>query len=768
LISPRTSFGWLGLVVGLTVGSCPCRAEAPGEQRAVLALRVNEQPKGEVIALLRGLDVFVGVAELEAAGVLGFVGDRETIGGQPQVSLLSLSPEIRFALDEKELDLRLTVAPSRLRATSVNIHTGAPKGMVLSRDSSAFLNYSVNTSDFRGISGFGEAGWNVRGNLLYSGVSRNADGAFVRGLSNFTMDDPGRMRRWTLGDRFAETGSLGGGAFLGGVSLTRNFDLDPYFVRFPQYGLSGAVSTPSTVDVYVNGTFVRREALPPGQFDLQNVPVSAGSGSTRLVLRDAFGNEREIASPYYFSTGVLSKGLSDYSYNVGFVRENLATRSADYAGLAFLGRHRVGVTNGLTLGARLEATGDLVSGGPTLTARLPFGEIELAAAASRDRSVTGGAGSLGFTYIGRPVSFGAAVRALSNHYAYTSLSAAQDRTVAEWQGFLGTQLGRRVGLSAQYRSSTMRDGDRRADASLSVSAQLTNRSYAFVSAGRSQAGRGWATAFSVGVSYSLGPSARADVSYQRSQDGSFAVAEVQRPLSRDTGLGYLIQGREGEDSQSGLARLQYQTAFGRYEASYAQTGGQNQTSFNASGGLVAIGGSLYATRAVAQSFALIRVPGLGGVRGFASNQEVGRTSESGDLLVPDLLAYYGNRLSIEDQDVPLDYAIDATEKVVAPPQRGGAIVSFPVRKIQSVTGTLIVREGRVAVVPASGELTVKVGERESASPIGSGGEFYLENVPAGRHPAKVEYRGGVCRFVLVVPPSAESFLNVGAVVCEVP
>ncbi|HEY3122873.1 MAG TPA: fimbria/pilus outer membrane usher protein, partial [Thermoanaerobaculia bacterium] len=406
-MSLRKSFGRLGLAIALAVGTCPSRAETPGDQKAVLVLRVNDQPKGEVIALLRGLDVFVGVAELEKAGVLKFDGNRETIGGQPQVSLLSLAPDIRFALDEKELDLRLTVAPSRLRATSVNLRTGAPKGMVLSRDSSAFLNYSLNTSDFRGISGFGEAGWNVRGNLLYSSVSVNADGALVRGLSNFTMDDPGRMRRWTLGDRFAETGSLGGGAFLAGVGLARNFDLDPYFVRFPQFGLSGAVSTPSTVDVYVNGTFVRREVLPPGQFDLQNVPVSAGSGSTRLVLRDAFGNEREIASPYYFSTGVLAKGLSDYSYNVGFVRENLATRSADYAGLAFLARHRVGVTNGLTLGARLEATRDLVSGGPTLTARLPFGEIELAAAASRDKGVTGGAGSLGFSYIGRPVSFGA-------------------------------------------------------------------------------------------------------------------------------------------------------------------------------------------------------------------------------------------------------------------------------------------------------------------------------------------------------------------------
>jgi outer membrane usher protein len=745
-------------------------AEFPGrsgaDQSGVFALRVNERAKGDVVAFLRGSDVLVPVAELEAAGLHGFSGKREMIEGRLYVSLLSLGPRIGFTLDEVDVALRLSVSSDRLGSTRIDLGSGPPQGMVLSRDSSAFLNYSLTTSDFQGISGFGEAGWNVRGNLLYSSVSRSADGIFVRGLTNFTVDDPARMRRWTMGDRFAETGALGGGAFVGGISLSRNFELDPYFVRFPRFGLSGAVSTPSTVDVYVNGILVRREELPPGQFDLESVPVSAGSGSTRLVVRDAFGNERQIASPYYFSTGVLAKGLSDYSYNLGLVRENLSTESADYEQVAFLGRHRVGITNGLTLGARLEASRDLVSGGPTLTARLPFGEIDLAAAASRDNGVTGAAGSLGFTYIGRPVSFGAAVRALTDHYSHTSLPAARDRSMMEVQGFLGTQVTRRVSLSAQYRSSDLRDGGRRREASLSASAQLTRRSHGYVSASRLQAERGkWTTGFSVGFSYSLGSLTTASVSYQRIGDEDFAVAEVQRPLTRGTGAGYLVQLRDGEGGRSGLARLQYQGAFGRYEASYDRLRGNDRTTLTATGGLVAIGGSLYATRAVQQSFALIRVPGIAGVRGFSSNQEVGRTTDSGELLVPDLLPYYGNRLSISDQDVPIEYAIDATERVVAPPHRGGALVSFPVRKVRSVTGVLAVSEGSTVVVPASGELIVQVDGIENSSPVGNGGEFYFESVPAGRHPATVTFQGGSCRFILDVPRSSETFLDLGRIVC---
>jgi outer membrane usher protein len=747
--------------------------ESPGksgkEQRGVFALRVNERATGDVVAYLRGSDVLVAVADLEAAGILGFTGTRESIDGRISVSLRSLLPGIGFTLDEEEVALKLQVSADRFGSSRIDLGSRQPDGMVLSRDSSAFLNYSLTTSDFSRISGFGEVGWNVRGNLLYSSVSRTGDGAFVRGLTNFTVDDPSRMRRWTLGDGFAETGTLGGGAFVGGVSLSRNFDLDPYFVRFPRFGLSGAVTTPSTVDVYVNGVLVRREELPPGQFDLENVPVSAGSGSTQLVMRDAFGNERQIASPYYFSTGVLAKGLSDYSYNLGLVRQDLSTESARYRQLAFLARHRLGLTNGLTLGARLEASRDLVSGGPNLTARLPFGEIDLAVAGSRDDAVSGAAGSFGFTHIGRLVSFGAAVRALSDHYSHTSLPAATDRAVMELQGFLGTQVSRRVSLSAQYRSSDMRDGGRRREASLSSSAQLSQRSHGYVSASRLQAEKGkWRTGFSVGFSYSLGPLVTASVSYQRVADETSAITEVQKPLTRGIGAGYLVQLRDGAGGGSGFARLQYQGAFGRYEVSYDRLGKDDRTTVTATGGVVAIGGSLYATRAVQESFALIRVPGIEGVRGFSSNQEIGRTSGSGEILVPDLLSYYGNRLSISDQDVPIDYAIDGTEKVVAPPHRGGAVISFPVRKVRSVTGVLSVRAGSTVTVPASGELTVRIDGATSSSPLGSGGEFYFESLPAGRHPATVEYGEGTCRFDFEIPASNESFLDVGQVVCGKP
>ena len=123
------------------------------------------------------------------------------------------------------------------------------------------MNYSVNWHNFKSLDAFAETGVSFHGNLLYASGSRDAQGRFTRGLTSYTVDDREHLTRWVVGDDFASAGTLGGALLLGGVGVSRNFELDPYFVRYPTFGLSGAVMTPSTADVYVNGAIVRREQL---------------------------------------------------------------------------------------------------------------------------------------------------------------------------------------------------------------------------------------------------------------------------------------------------------------------------------------------------------------------------------------------------------------------------------------------------------------------------------------------------------------------------
>jgi hypothetical protein len=187
------------------------------------------------------------------------------------------------------------------------------------------------------------------------------------------------------------------------------------------------------------------------------------------------------------------------------------------------------------------------------------------------------------------------------------------------------------------------------------------------------------------------------------------------------------------------------------------------------GGLAVVGGSFNLTRPIEGGFALIRVPGSAGVRGTESNQVVGRTNAKGDLLVTDLLPYYGNVLGIEDSDLPLDYDVQETRRVVAPPYRGGALVTFEARRASAVFGTILLDDGSATKAPARG--LVRLLDSAGESPVGMRGEFFFETLEPGPHRAEVVYRGIPCRFTFTVPPATErraGITKVGEVRCQVP
>ena len=119
--------------------------------------------------------------------------------------------------------------------------------------------------------------------------------------------------------------------------------------------------------------------------------------------------------------------------------------------------------------------------------------------------------------------------------------------------------------------------------------------------------------------------------------------------------------------------------------------------------------------------------------------------------------------------MPLNYTIAATEKLIAPPYRGGAVVSFPIRRMQSIFGKIVLKNrAGTLVAPAYGQLLSVHGKGgQSESPIGKHGEFYLENLAAGRFAATVNYKDKVCAFAIEIPDSNESEIDLGTVACHV-
>jgi outer membrane usher protein len=732
-------------------------------------MTINQVEKGEVLVVLRGQDVLVGVRTLEELGIHSFTGSRESIGGETFVSLGSLAPAITFEFDERALALRLSARPEMLDSVVRSLASGRPPDIEFRRDTSAFANYAINLRDADSYDVFTDLGFSTRGAFLGTTVSAASHRQLTRGITSATFDQRQDLRRIVVGDAFANGGLLGGGMLLGGVSVSKAYAVDPYFVRYPTFNLSGAITTPSIAEIYVNDRLVRTEQLAPGQFALSQLPITTGRNDARVIIRDAFGGVRELSSSYYLTTTVLARGLQEYQYDLGVERTGFGVDSWSYGRPALIARHRVGLTDSVTLGGRFEGTGRLVSGGPTMNVRTPFGEVEAAAAISGVKGAGGGFGqavAASYAYSGHRFSAGGSARVMSSDYSTTNLGVTDDKTKVDSAAFVSVSIGPRGSLTLQSHNAKMHLTDDTTRTSVVSSTRLNSRSDMSITASIERGPLGSTWEGFAGVSVHVGAKTLASISAQRIDSAREVVTEVQRWLPVGTGWGYRFHAENG-DRNFTSGNLVYQGPYGRYEARRDITDGVASTTLSASGGLVAMGGGVYAARPIQDSYALVRVPDVGGVRAYVSNQEVGRTDSRGNVLVPNLLSYYGNVLNISDQDVPLDNSVAAVRKTVAPPYRGGALVVFPVQRVQSAQGIIQLEVDGQTLAPSFGQLTVTTTSGAVESPIGERGEFYLENLAPGPHDAVVQYGDVSCAFTLSMPISRAPAVMLGTLRCEV-
>ena len=738
-------------------------------QPAMLDVTVNRVSQGQTLVLLDGTTIWLDMATLKDMGVTSVTGDRKTWNGRTFVRLASLAPGITGEFDERALTLALTVAPALLPATALDLLSQRPHDIEYKRSPSAFLNYGAFGASSHTGSVSLEAGASAGGALVSSTVFGDQTGSFRRGLTSLTVDDRNRMNRYVVGDAVAETGVLGGSVQVAGVSVSRDFSLDPYFVRLPTIGLSGAVMTPSRVEIYVNNQLVRVEQLPAGVYQLNNLPLPVGSADTRVVVRDAFGGEQSYSSSYYISQNVLGRGVQQFSYTAGAERLDAFDTSWEYGQPMLLGLHRFGLTNSVTVGGRVEASRSIASGGPMITARIgALGQVEAVAGFSESPEGNGMAASLAYEYIGRAFSLSAAARQLSPEYTTLSTALQPLRPRLDVGGSAATRVRSHVTVGASWQSidyylgaPSMRRG------ALTGSVTLSRRASLYVSATRTLLNGQWATGAFAGLGLSLTARETANISAERNGDTGRVTADVQRALPTGTGYGYRVQSAANASGGPAdvIAELEGQTSFGRFDVGQTVLNGQSVTSANVSGGLVFIGGGVHATRAVQEGFALVRVPDAPNVRTYLSHQEVGRTNRNGDLVVPNLLPYYGNRLSIADSDVPLDRDVPRTEMTLAPPYRGGAIAVFPAPRPWRVTGRIVVLRGTEVTTPANWELVITLPDHDLETTLGDDGMYYVEGVPPGDYRATVKGPTVQALCTLHVPDGKGAVVRAGVTTC---
>lgn len=577
--------------------------------------------------------------------------------------------------------------------------------------------------------------------------------------TTWTQDRPDAMRRLRFGDAIGRAGAWGRSVRFGGVQWGTSFDTQPGFIPFPLPGTTGEAVLPSTVDVYVNNALRLSREVPSGPFGITNVPVVTGQGEVRLVVTDLLGRQQVITQPYYASPNLLRAGLADYTYEIGFVREDFGLADNEYGRFLGTATHRLGITDRLTRELRAEILADRQTAGLTGVYLWPaFGVGNASVALSRSASGGGGLIALGVQRQTRALSFSLQGQFNSREFAQLGLddSARRRQTLSASIGF---SPGGRDALSLSYLRQTFWEQTGHRVLTVGYSRNLGSGFHLSIFGLHSVSD---STTRSIGVTVTrpLGPRTSASAGFTQQTAGDSATAQIQQNLPAGPGFGYRLLTETGPNARS-QASGSWQTDVGTYTAEASEFGGATSYRLGASGGLAFLGGGIFPSRRINDSFAVARTGGYPDVRVYAENQFVARTDSRGLAMIPRLLPYQANSVSIEQADLPLDARVDTLRLQVTPYLRSGALADFPVGPSRGGTVTIRLADG--AYVPPGA--VVRIVGRAEEYPVAYRGEAYLTGL-AETNDLLVSWNGQECRLRVGWPKDAGPLPNLGTFVCD--
>jgi outer membrane usher protein len=642
---------------------------------------------------------------------------------------------LKYQLNGAKLTLDITAPVEAFEASTFDDERGggdlpnpAPPG--------AYLNYNLQgTRAGDSILSYGAflegVAFNGWGSLVVSGVARGASGQsgqneLIRTDTYLQKDLPGSMETLALGDTIGSGGAWSRPVRFGGIRWARNFSLQPGYITFPMPSLSGSATLPSTVDVLVNNQLRQSQTINPGPFDLTNVPVVTGAGQINLVVRDMLGVQTLVSQNYYASPRLLAAGLSDFSFEAGALRENYGSQSNDYAATFAAGTWRQGLNDVLTGEARLELQQHRQATGIELASLLGHFAVARAAAAianangtqgghyllGLERSSLHGGGSLQWQHFDRDyIQFGA----LPNDIRPRDLFIA---------GYgMPLFLGASAGVSYTSQTSWNNDPFQLAAANLNLSLPWNTNLGVYIS---KQLDHNEGYSGGINLTIPLGNQRMVSASSNRNTDGLITNALLaSQSVSMGPGLGWRLRASDDPNQQlQGGGTLN--TNYGQLTADANM--GKNGTALRlgSNGSLGWLQGLPFATLNIGHgSFAVVKVGDIKDVPVYRSNQVAATTNSNGLALVPNLLSYQKNQLTIEPAELPMDVEIKGVKEIAVPYARSGMFVEFPVRRSRNALVVLHQPDGKP--VPPGARVTASPSAKEFV--VAKRGEVYTPRGP---------------------------------------
>ncbi|MDP5163384.1 FimD/PapC C-terminal domain-containing protein [Enterobacter ludwigii] len=476
----------------------------------------------------------------------------------------------------------------------------------------------------------------------------------------------------------------------------------------------------SEVNLFIDGNSKIKTEVPGGPFTLHTLPSISGFSNAELWVTDKNTNEKYVINkPIYFTTELLRENFSEWSLGYGYYRDMYGMKSFAYSNDAlFYGVFRHGINSKLTLESDLQASSGLFNTGlGIITSPHPYlGVISSNISYSDFKNQNGSRNEIGHRWSNKLFNTSISYETKSKDY----------RDLQSWQGFsfVKKNVNYNIGMGSNNHGYYMFSYS-----DLQSFSSVNYESYTFTWQ------KGFSDWISVYLSQRMIKGSINDIIYYggitvplgpmtTSINTNYTNGDFAHTLSAGNNMhdenGFLWRGniKDKLGYQSASGEIEYAGDYSKFTAS-ADTNGFAYLSM--SGALALIDSTIYAGRPIKDAFASVSTSGVPGVPVYVDNRLAGVTDNKGFLLIPELISFQKNKISIDTLSLPYGYQITEFEKTIVPGDRTGSIIQFGIHRDKSAILKLTDNNG--FNLPQGADVTFNGKNNEFT--VGFDGEAYV-------------------------------------------
>ena len=602
---------------------------------------------------------------------------------------------------------------------------------------------------------------------LRSGV--NVDAWRFRNYSTYTKSDSGEdwdssstyvqrniealKGELTMGDDFTPSDIFDSVQFRG-AQIASDDNMLPDSMKGFAPVVRGIAKSNAKVTIRQNGYVIYQSYVTPGAFTINDLYPTSNSGDLDVTVTESDGSETHFVQPFSSVPMLQREGHIKYGFTVGEYHDTTSTEEPMFGQLTLMR----GFAHGVTLYGGSQLSDKYLSG--ALGAGQNLGDwgaisadITVARADLYDDTHSNG-NAYRLMYAKSVAETGTTLQLSGNRYSS--------------DGYYNFSDAMNLGRSNDSDNYDYNNGYKKKDRyQLSLSQTLADLGSMYINASRqrywdqdddqSMTQVGYSNSFydvsySLSYSYTQNPGGGDDdqqlamsvsVPLSRFLNNAWATynvtndnhgrtsqqAGVSGTLLKDRNLNYSVQEsytNKGTGA-SGNTSMSYLGSYGQSNVGYNYDDNQHQINYGLSGGIVAHQHGVTLSQQLGDTVALIQAPGAGGVN--VQNQTGVKTDWRGYTVLPYVMPYRKNVISLDPSTLPNNVELDGNSKNVVPTQGAVVLASFAARTGYKALLTLTLN-GKPVPFGATVQDTANPG---NASFVGDNGQVYMSGLSANGH-----------------------------------